>query len=153
MKQPVIIIGMHRSGTSMLSRILQEAGLFMGDKREENDEALFFLDFNTWILKQTNSNWDCPNCYKFSNQKFKNHIIDAFKRRSKSIFTLKYLGLKKYIKYRSLDNIDFNWGWKDPRNSITLDIWSLKVRSIRSEERFKDSIKTKINELLYRRRL
>ena len=28
--QPVIIIGMHRSGTSMLTRVLQEAGLFIG---------------------------------------------------------------------------------------------------------------------------
>lgn len=39
---PVIIIGMHRSGTSMLTRVLQRAGLFMGEHREENDESLFF---------------------------------------------------------------------------------------------------------------
>ena len=39
--QPVIIMGMHRSGTTMLASLLEQLGLFIGTKKQENDESLF----------------------------------------------------------------------------------------------------------------
>ena len=167
MKQPIIIIGMHRSGTSMLTRTLQAAGLFMGKYREKNDESLYFLEINNWILKQTNATWDNPYCYSFNNRKFKEAIKRVFRIRSK-FFAYKYLGWNNYFKYRTLDNIDFKWGWKDPRNSFTIDIWkeiypsakiihiyrnpvdvanSLKVRAEKLESSYKNNIFKRLREV------
>lgn len=39
---PVIIIGMHRSGTSMISRMIEALGLFQGKEKDPNNEAFFF---------------------------------------------------------------------------------------------------------------
>jgi len=47
---PIIIIGMSRSGTSMLTRMLDELGLFVGKKLTKNHEALFFRKINDWLL-------------------------------------------------------------------------------------------------------
>ena len=38
---PIIIIGMHRSGTSMLSKILEDSDIFLGNNKDINNEALF----------------------------------------------------------------------------------------------------------------
>jgi hypothetical protein len=40
---PVIILGMHRSGTTMVTKLLEEVGLFVGDRLDENHEAVLFL--------------------------------------------------------------------------------------------------------------
>lgn len=123
---PVIIIGMHRSGTSLLSRILEKAGIFMGVKKDENNESLFFLKFNDWILKQANATWDNPYNYTLVDEDFKNLMADLAKKYIKSFRRIEYLGLKRTLKYKSLEELDFLWGWKDPRNTFTLDMW-LKV--------------------------
>lgn len=39
---PIIIVGMHRSGTTMITKMLENLGLFVGDQKEINNEALFF---------------------------------------------------------------------------------------------------------------
>ena len=49
-QDPVIIIGMHRSGTSMLTRLLEKAGLFVGHEKENNWEAWFFPKINQWLF-------------------------------------------------------------------------------------------------------
>ncbi|WP_456399496.1 sulfotransferase [Persephonella sp.] len=123
---PVIIIGMHRSGTSLLSRVLEKTGIFMGTKKDENNEALFFLKFNDWVLKQANATWDNPYNYTLADEDFKNLMTGLAKKYIKSLRRIEYLGFKRSLKYRSLEEIDFPWGWKDPRNTFTLDIW-LKV--------------------------
>jgi len=168
-QQPVIIIGMHRSGTSLLSRILEKAGIFMGVKKEENNEALFFLKFNDWVLKQANATWDNPYCFNFINDTFISHIKRVYDKRQKSMFAIQYLGFQNYLKYREINNIDFKWGWKDPRNTFTLDIWkeiypgakilhiyrnpvdvaqSLKVRAEKIEKQFSYNLKKKLKEYL-----
>ena len=38
---PIIVIGMHRSGTTMLIKQLEELGLFVGDKKRKNYESVF----------------------------------------------------------------------------------------------------------------
>jgi len=123
---PIIIIGMHRSGTTLLSKILEQLGVFMGWRKDENNEALFFLRFNDWILKQANATWDNPYNYYFTDEDFKNLMANLAEKYIRSIRRLEYLGLRKSLKYKSLKDLDFPWGWKDPRNTFTLDIW-LKV--------------------------
>ena len=39
-QEPIIILGMHRSGTSCLAGSLEEAGLYLGDVKRENSDNL-----------------------------------------------------------------------------------------------------------------
>ncbi|WP_022846902.1 sulfotransferase [Desulfurobacterium sp. TC5-1] len=121
---PVIIVGMHRSGTSLLSRVLQKCGIFMGASRDPNNEPFFFLELNDWLLAQANATWDNPYNFRFIDDTFKEILVKAVKVNISSFKILKFLGVRRFLKYRKLDNLPFLWGWKDPRNSITLNIWS-----------------------------
>ena len=42
---PVIIIGMHRSGTTMLAKFISELGIFLGSSKNRgpNHESYFFM--------------------------------------------------------------------------------------------------------------
>jgi hypothetical protein len=168
MKAPIIFIGMHRSGTSMLSRVVEKAGVFMGNKKDENNEAIFFRNFNDWILNQTNSTWDNPYNYKFIDSAFKEDIKKVYELRKKVFFPTEYLGFRKFLRIRSLNNIEFPWGWKDPRNTYTINIWkeifpeakvihiyrnpvdvaqSLKIRSIKVDFNAHNSFKRILRKL------
>lgn len=129
---PVIIIGMHRSGTSMITGILESLGLFVGINKDENCEALFFQKINDWILKQSGGRWDIPGKIYDNGrgiveemtsdpeirQAVKAHIASML-RGPRSV---QFLGLKKYLQ-EGMCNLQSPWGWKDPRNSLTLSIW------------------------------
>lgn len=123
---PLIIIGMHRSGTSLLSFLMEQIGFFMGNKKDVNGEALFFLKLNDWILKENGASWDNPNPIKYllNNNDLRKVYINYLRDLQSSRYTVNYLGFKKWIKYNSLYELDFNWGWKDPRNTFTLPLWS-----------------------------
>ena len=43
---PIILLGMHRSGTSMIAGMLEELGLFMGNHKDRNNEAFLFMKLN-----------------------------------------------------------------------------------------------------------
>jgi len=120
---PIIIIGMHRSGTSMLSRLLEKAGVFMGKNKDINNESLFFLNFNKWIFSQANATWDNIYNFQFITDEFKDAMEYFARLYLKSLKVKNYLGIKNFIKYKTIFNLDYPWGWKDPRNTFTLDIW------------------------------
>ncbi len=125
-RAPLIIIGMHRSGTTMLSKILESLGIFLGYKKEVNNEAIFFIKINDWIMKQFNASWDQPYNMNFLTANEITKISNAILRPLKDIRAIEFLGLKKYIKYKDIRRLDIPWGWKDPRNTFTIDIW-LKI--------------------------
>jgi hypothetical protein len=122
---PIIIIGMHRSGTSMVSRLLQEAGLFIGKGKDIHGEAPFFLNINNWLLGQSGASWDNPEPFR--------HLLKHKGVRSLTAKYIRYimrtpravnfLGWKNYVRYRSPEGLDIPWGWKDPRTTVTLPIW------------------------------
>lgn len=110
---------MHRSGSSLLVKVLQELGIFMGNDLEENNESMFFNKINDWMLLQAGASWDCPENFNYISNDFKALISEIVENRLNTIHLKKYLGNGK----RSLNESDFIWGWKDPRNTFTLDIW------------------------------
>lgn len=117
---PVIVIGMHRSGTSMITRALTNAGLFMGSDKEDNDESRFFIAQNEWILSARSSRWDnigaFNDCY---DERLFNLEVDYLAARLSGTSFLRYAGKNRRF-FLS------NWGWKDPRNTVTLKHW-LKI--------------------------
>jgi len=66
---PICIAGMHRSGTSMVARLLQSCGLFLGPEEElgfdsNNGEPHFenvrFVALNDEILRRLGGSWNSP---------------------------------------------------------------------------------------------
>jgi len=60
LRQPIILLGMHRSGTSLIARLLDELGLFQGSELQEDHESVHFLDVNDLLLKRIGASWDNP---------------------------------------------------------------------------------------------
>lgn len=124
-RSPIIIIGMHRSGTSMITNMLRELGLFIGWELESNNEAIFFLERNEKILNACNGSWDNPMVieYLINHSEMEDKVTDRLIKELSSFQILSYLGPKLYLKYKSVFKLDFPWGWKDPRNTVLLPLW------------------------------
>jgi hypothetical protein len=122
---PIIIIGSPRSGTTLLTSILKQLGLFIGHKLEDNSEAIFFQSINNWLLVQSGGSWDNPDSIKYlhANTDQKKYIKKHIEFLMKSPRASQFLGFKNYIRYRDIQKLNFCWGWKDPRNTYTLPLW------------------------------
>jgi hypothetical protein len=122
---PVSIAGMHRSGTSMVAQMLHEAGLDLGpserlmpptvDNPEGYWEHLDFVDVNESLLAAAHSAWDFPPAADFD---WTAARLASIRARAEALVA-------------GFDGDAF-WGWKDPRNCLTLPFWrqiapSLKV--------------------------
>ncbi|MFC2029453.1 sulfotransferase [Chloroflexota bacterium] len=122
---PTIIVGMHRSGTSMLVRLLAALGVHAGTDLSMNAESPFYQGLNRALLRDAGGRW-CdigPVRDKMTDRKFlskqASHLentilsdtgIGSFFSRGDRMRII--LGLKPGP-----------WGWKDPRNSLVLPIW------------------------------
>ena len=125
--EPLLIIGMHRSGTSMLTRFIQESGIFIGKKGKmgPNSEAFFFQRINEWMLLQKGATWDSTNNLKFNSKFTNDNLVDVVNNRLQSIIhTRNYLDYKNLVLNGNLLECNFNWGWKDPKTTLLLDVWS-----------------------------
>lgn len=126
MNEPIIIIGMHRSGTSMVSRILEATGVFVGHKKEPNHEAVFFYWIEQWLMSQSGASWDnpAPVHYLLGNQQIRTMTADYMRRYLiDSPRLISYLGWKRYWRYKLLSNVPMPWGWKCPLSTFTLPLW------------------------------
>lgn len=102
----VIVLGMHRSGTSMTSAILNELGVNMGKSLSNpigHFEDLEFLYLNIEILKAAGG--DCVNVPK-----------------AESILNQKYKFKEKIKLLTNKPNLHI-WGWKYPRTSLTAALY------------------------------
>lgn len=55
--QPLIILGMHRSGTSLMVRLLTDVGVHMGSWLSRDAESVHFQGLNRIIFQQAGSDW------------------------------------------------------------------------------------------------
>ena len=62
--QPLIILGMHRSGTSLAVRLLTAVGIHMGSHLSRDAEAIFFQKLNRRIFLKR---WEIPSLEVFVN--------------------------------------------------------------------------------------
>jgi len=124
-RPPIIVIGMHRSGTTMVTRALQQLGLFVGWRRDPNNEALLFLQLNEWLLRQAGATWDNPMPVRglLKDVARRRQAVEALRGVLNSWPTLGYLGPIKSIQYRTPMALTGPWGWKDPRNTLTYPLW------------------------------
>jgi hypothetical protein len=125
MRDPVIFIGMHRSGTSMLGRLLEELGMFFGAHKDENNEALFFQDLNEWLLSQCGARWDTPaafNEYFWRDDEVVKWAELYLRNLMASPRYIQFLGARRFV-LGGTGGLSAPWGWKDPRNTFTLPVW------------------------------
>lgn len=115
---PVIIIGMHRSGTTMITQFLEQLGLFVGEEKDVNHESMFFFDLNKWIFEVGISKVDYPHNMKLMNPNAKQEVVNVIDYHLSGPRKKKFLGKHRF---KDIRDIDFKWGWKEPRNSFTLE--------------------------------
>ena len=122
---PIIIIGMSRSGTGILAKMLEDLGLFIGKNKDRNHEAWFFIDLNMWLLEQSSGGLENPQAIKYllEDKEARSLYSQFIEFSMKTPRAISFLGLKKYLSYRTPLNLDIPWGWKDPRNTFTLPFW------------------------------
>ena len=122
---PVIVIGMHRSGTSLVSRILESLGVFMGYRQEHNAEAQFFLRLNYWVFKQSGGKWDRPLAVRdlIENTEINRLCVNYLEKMVDSKRAFDFLGPAAIGGKTSIGALEDRWGWKDPRSTFTLPLW------------------------------
>lgn len=116
-KRPVIVVGMHRSGTSLVSNILHQSGINMGVDQEHNGESKPFLHVNQEVLRKRGYDWlsveqDEFSCPYSAEELYGYHL---------------HLN-SNYLKYGYLSRLLLffhgrRWGFKDPRICFTLPMW------------------------------
>ena len=105
----VIILGMHRSGTSCLAGSLEQAGLYLGEVNKKaphnargNRENRDIMDLNDLVLSSAGGSWDNPP------HPWIHWSADQIAARDALIATYP---------------TDKVWGFKEPRTLFTLDGW------------------------------
>lgn len=119
---PIIVVGMHRSGTALLVQLLEQCGVFMGKDQTRNGESAFFQNVNKETLDIIGCNWRCleflPEVDKmYSHYEWLYHIVN---KKMKSNLIRDYFGDHGV---NLADSKESMWGWKDPRNSLLLPLW------------------------------
>jgi GT2 family glycosyltransferase/glycosyltransferase involved in cell wall biosynthesis len=112
----ICIAGAHRSGTSMLARLLHRCGLDLGPESDlmpaaaDNPdgfwENLRFVQLNDEILNGVGAAWDLP---PWQEETFDDASLQPM--RAKAQLLIEPFRDKPV------------WGWKDPRNCLTLPFW------------------------------
>lgn len=105
--QPLIILGMHRSGTTMLTDIINDLGYDIGRFLEGNLEDRYFLNLNNKILNYVGASWDRP----FGVRELINVKHDEI---------MELINSKKLVSHNDKKQL---WAFKDPRTVLTFDIW------------------------------
>jgi hypothetical protein len=116
---------MHRSGTSMVARLLHEAGLHLGSgddlmpAADENPEGFYehlgFVRLNDEVLNAAGAGWDCPPVDGFD---WLAPELEPFRERARN--------LAKPLQRAGA------WGWKDPRTSLTIPFWRAALGPLRA---------------------
>lgn len=123
---PVIVVGMHRSGTSLVTRLLEDLGLFVGARHETDHEASFFRRLNDWIFSEAGASWDHPEAMLdlLGDEEATALVLEALRMHLRGPAVIDYIGPINTIRGHRILALSRPWGWKDPRNTFTLPLWT-----------------------------
>ncbi|HWM24530.1 MAG TPA: glycoside hydrolase family 99-like domain-containing protein [Chthoniobacterales bacterium] len=127
---PIIVAGMHRSGTSLVASILSSLGVSLGDHLlaadRDNQRGYFedvdFLALNRELLSAATSSEDGghPDWGWTESESLDRNAFVSFRERASAL-----------IEARTGANQGRRWGWKDPRTAVALDFWDSIVPDAR----------------------
>lgn len=122
---PICIAGMHRAGTSMITRFLHLSGVYLGPERDivltgpDNTEGFWehrqFVALNDAVLAAMGGAWDVPP------------VLPVGWERSPQLALLREQAAGLVGGFAGREP----WGWKDPRNSLTLPFWQQVVPDLK----------------------
>jgi LPS sulfotransferase NodH len=124
-RSPIVVVGMHRSGTTLVVRLLDELGLFVGARTQMNHESVFFRRLNDWLFHQAGASWDHPVPMEalVRDDRVRGLAIEYLQNVVGTVRRTSYLGVGRAVRTRSIGDLSVPWGWKDPRNSFSLPVW------------------------------
>lgn len=118
----LMIVGMHRSGTSCLTGSLQQKNVFLGEVHEKNPfnlkgnrENQSIVDLNDDVLSLNDSAWDVPPNGSISWDE------NLAGRRDDIIVRMDNIAQQQGSSY---------WGFKDPRALLVLPFWQDGLSSL-----------------------
>jgi sulfotransferase family protein len=129
---PIVVIGMHRSGTRLLVDVLDKLGVFMGADRQADSESVAFMLINESILHQCGALWSEPMSAHFLlAQPDAVEPLAAMAREALAAQLENYAG--PYGRHLESGRKDLPpFGWKDPRNTFTLPVWKRVFPNLRA---------------------
>jgi hypothetical protein len=109
----------------MITRLLDDLGLFVGNRVESNQEATLFLRLNRWLLRIGGGRWDNPEPFQYllDSPQDRDLARDYLDYILSSPTAAEFLGWKEYLKTVAGNGLAGPWGWKDPRNTFTVPLW------------------------------
>lgn len=117
--KPICIVGMHRSGTSMVAHLLHDAGVYLGPEDalrragEDNLDGFWenpaLVEVNDRILATCGGAWDVPP----------KKIPRSWNKRGSGLSVVRLEAMLALNEYGDRAP----WGWKDPRTSLTGALW------------------------------
>lgn len=120
LRSPIVVIGMHRSGSTLLTKLLEADGVFWGREVDIYNEAKCFQRCNEYLLNVAGATWDNPEAlFQFlkDDQQLR-YSLDNLRELLNLTFMKSYLGEDRACMGSR------RWGWKDPRNTFTIPVWS-----------------------------
>ncbi len=120
MRDAICVVGMHRSGTSMIARCLAEIGVDFGSEfippQTDNPdgfwEAPFFVDLNDKLLSEHGAGWDT--------------ILFPTAKQLQCTLKTWQESIAEYV----ATHYDGSWGFKDPRTTRLISFWDMALRNI-----------------------
>jgi len=122
----ICVLGMHRSGTSFITRALSELGVYLGPQehtigpREDNPEGFsehhYITHLNDEMLIELGGSWHTPPPLPPGWEN--DPRLATFAERARRILDEDFAAAPL-------------WGWKDPRTCLTLPFWQRLVPSMR----------------------
>jgi hypothetical protein len=122
---PIIIVGMHRSGTSLVTRLLRLLGIHMGCDLDPNAESKHLRSLNKHTFRVVGAEWNTPEIVieAMRSPAFVAQQADFYRVHLLSgAGGVRYWGFKHWLALRAGGALPL-WGGKDPRTSLTLPIW------------------------------
>jgi len=127
---PIVVIGMHRSGTRLVVDVLDKLGVFMGADRQADSESVTFMLLNEDLLHQCGAFWSEPMAAHFllaQAQAQEQLAASALEALASQLD--RYAGPTRW--HRSAAELP-PFGWKDPRNTFTLPVWKRVFPNLRA---------------------
>ncbi len=120
---PVVVIGMHRSGTRLAAQILERLGVFMGADQQGDSESVTFMLINEGILHQCSAFWSEPMSAHFALSQ--PEIAENLAASTRQTLTARFGAFVGQSGWRPASTPEESrpFGWKDPRNTFTLPVW------------------------------
>jgi hypothetical protein len=116
---PVVILGMHRSGTTLLAELARGLGIELG-RVTELQEPQPVVAINDWILRRSGGSWEYPRPAL--------GMLAVPELREEAQAQVHAVAARHLARLAAGPG---PWGWKDPRTAFTLPLWEAEFPRMR----------------------